>query len=220
MAYDFSEKFRKRRLLYNNEVMETDGFSNESSQINVNDQIDRSTNFNDEFGNVVESIKGRTLIDNNGPAIIGEDLDDKGDQNFADHVRVKRNEPINDSNIRHQLDVNLDSSPKNSRSNIDATNVYSDFMSKFKDLYVNPDHRNQSNTTIVDVAHLRHKRGVLSENSQRGKRMKRSVRHSKYRVATKNRKKGHDTLKSPRKPGMKKANKSSTFHNDLNFILI
>lgn len=195
-------------------MIETDGSLNETSRININDQIDKKTNFNEESGNVMESTKGRTLIDNNGPAIIGEDLDNKGDQDFADHVRVKRSEPIN----CHQLDVNLDFFPTTFHSNIDTINVYSN--TEFKDLYANPDHRNQSNTTIVDITHSRHKREVLSENSQRGKRMKRNIKHPIYRVATKNRKKRHDTLKSSRKPGMKKGNKSSTFYNDLDFILI
>ncbi|XP_025269734.1 uncharacterized protein LOC112639558 [Camponotus floridanus] len=192
-------------------MIETDGSLNETSRHNVNDQIAEDTNFNGKFGNVIESTKDRTLIDFKGPAIIDEGLDNKSDQNFADHVRVKRSEPINDSIIRHQLNMKLDSFSQNSRSNNDTRNVYGDLMSNFKDSYVNPDRRNRSNTTIVDVMHSRHKRGVLSETRQRGECPKRSVRQSKYRVAIKNRKKRHDTLKSPRKPGMKKANNSSTF---------
>lgn len=214
MARDLSKEFWKRRLLYNNEMIETDGSLNETSQLNVNAQIARDG----KFGDVIESTKDRTLIDFKGPAIIDEGLDNKSDQDFADHVRVKRSEPTNDSIIRHQLNMKLDSFSQNSRSNNDTRNVYGDLMSDFKDSYVNPDHRNRSNTIIVDVMHSRHKRGVLSETRQRGERLKRSVRQSKYRVATKNRKKRHDTLKSSRKPGKKKTDNSSTFRNDLNFI--
>lgn len=201
-------------------MIETDGSLNETSRFIVKtDQTAKDTNFNGELGNVIDSTKDRTLIDYKGPAIISEGLDNKSDQDFMDHVRVKRSEPTNDSITRHQLNMKLDSFPQNFRSNNEVTNVYGDFMSEFKDSYVNLDHRNRANTTIVDVTHSRHKRGVLSEDKQREK-VKRSVKHSKYRIVTKNRKKRHDTLKSSRKPGVKKANNSSTFRNDLNLILI
>ncbi|KAM0734404.1 SCO-spondin [Formica fusca] len=197
VARDSSEKFWKRRLLYKNEMIEIVGPLNETSRF-VNDQIAKDTNFSGKLENVMEDTKERTLIDYNGPVIIGEDLDNKSDQDFADHVRVKRNEPTNDSIIRHQLNhsVNIfDSSPRNFWSNTDETNVYGGSTFDF--------------ATIVNIPYLRHKRGVLSKkNRQHGKRIKRNIRHSKHRVGTENRKKKHDTLKSSRKPAKKKANNS------------
>lgn len=209
MARDSSEKFWKRRLLYKNEMIEIVGPLNETSRF-VNDQIAKDTNFSGKLENVMEDTKERTLMDYNGPVIIGEDLDNKSDQDFADHVRVKRNEPTNDSIIRHQLNHSLnifDSSPRNFWSNTDETNVYGGSTFDF--------------ATIVNIPYLRHKRGVLSKkNRQHGKRIKRNIRHSKHRVGTENRKKKHDTLKSSRKPAKKKANNSSIFRNDFDFILI
>ncbi|XP_072754211.1 uncharacterized protein [Anoplolepis gracilipes] len=213
VARDSFKKFWKRRLLHKNEVLETVGsLMNETSRL-VNNQIAKDTNLNGEFENVMENTKERTLIDYNDPAIIGEDLDNKNNQNFTDHVRVKRNGLTNDSIIDHQLNhtVNLfDSFPQRFWSNTDAINVYGDSTSDFKD-YVNSDHRNRSSildATILHIPYSQHKKGVLSKNRQYGKRMKRNIRHSKYRVGIENRKKKNDKLKSSRKSTMKKANNS------------
>lgn len=207
-------------------MVETVGSLNETSRL-LNDQIahqiTKDINFNRHLENVMENIKGRTLIDYNGPSIIGEDLDNKSDQDFADHVRVKRNELTNDSIIRHQLNhsVNIfDSSPKNFWS--DTTNVYGSSMFEFEGPYVNSDHKNRSNAlyaTTVDIPHLRYKRGVLSKKNRRETRLKRSIKHSKHHVGTENRKKKHDT-KSSRKSAKRKVNNSSIFRNNFYFILI
>ncbi|XP_050459196.1 uncharacterized protein LOC126855511 [Cataglyphis hispanica] len=214
VARDLSKKFWKRRLLHKNEMVETIGSLNETSRL-LNDQLDhqitKDINFNRDLENVMENIKGRTLIDYNGPSIIGEDLDNKSDQDLADHVRVKRNESINDSIIRHQSNhsVNIfDSSPKNFWSN--TTNVYDSSMFEFEGSYVNSDHKNRSNAlhaTTVDIPHLRYKRGVLSKKDRHGTRLKRSIRHLEHHVGTENRKKKHDT-KSSHKNVKKKVNNS------------
>lgn len=197
-------------------MVETVGSLNVTSRL-LNDQIDhqitKDINFNRDLENVMENIKGRTLIDYNGPSIIGEDLDNKSDQ---DHVRVKRNEPINDSIIRHQSNhsVNIfDSSPKNWS---DTTNVYDSTMFEFEGSYMNSDHKNRSNAlhaTTVDIPHLRYKRGVLSKKDRHGTRLKRSIQHSKHHVGTENRKKKHDT-KSSHKNVKKKVKNSSIFRNN------
>lgn len=225
MARDSSGKFWKRRLLDKNEVIETVISLNKTSPL-ANNQVAKDTNFNGELENVMENTKRRTLIDYNGPAIIGEYLDKKSDQDFADHVRVKRNKPINDSIIRHQSNYSVfDSFPRNFWNRTDTISVYGDSMSEFEGSYVNSDHGNLSSAlraTILDMPYSRHKRGILSKDRQHAKLKKRSVKHSKHRVrTTENGKKKHDTLKSSHKPAMKKANNSSIFRNfDFDFIFI
>ncbi|XP_011698070.1 PREDICTED: uncharacterized protein LOC105456004 [Wasmannia auropunctata] len=138
------------------------------------------------------SLNRRTLMDYNGP-VITEDLDDTGDQNLAGHIRVKRNEPI----VRHRpssvnFQVNL--LPRNSWRRTDVTSIFGD--SAFEGS--RSDHENRSGTTVdTMVSHSRHKRGLVSENGHRRKRVKGNTGYSKHNVETRNRNKKHGVSKSP-----------------------
>ncbi|EZA54549.1 hypothetical protein X777_05529 [Ooceraea biroi] len=132
-----------------------------------------------------------------------EDPNGKSDQDFANHVRIKRNEPTNDSTVyrRNRSTDSLESSPRNFYSSNNTINVFDNSISKFGEPYVDLDRRGLLNVpykTIADTPHPRHKRGVLSKTGERRKRVKGNIGNSRYHVGTQVKDKKHDTLKSSR----------------------
>ncbi|XP_012063470.1 PREDICTED: uncharacterized protein LOC105626785 [Atta cephalotes] len=149
-------------------------------------------------------------MDFNGPVII----EDMNDQNLANHIRVKRNEPI-----VHRRPSSVNLLPRNFQRRTDEPSIFSDATLKAS----RSEYENQSNTivdTMVPQSHKRHKRGILSENGHRRKRVKGNIGHSKHNVETKNKNKKHkaqSALKSPnqlvtkktKNPNLKKRNKNT-----------
>ncbi|XP_018371666.1 PREDICTED: uncharacterized protein LOC108766707 isoform X2 [Trachymyrmex cornetzi] len=183
VAHNSSVSFWKGRPLRGNKSLEIvrSGFPNETLRF-------RAAGYVNLEGYKNASLNTRTLMDFNGPVII-ENFDDMNDQNLVSHIRVKRNEPI-----AHRRPSSVNLLPRNFQRRTDETSIFSDSTLKGS----RSEYENQSDT-IVDtmVPQSRHKRGVLSENGHRRKRVKGNIGHSKHNVETKNKNKKHNTLKSP-----------------------
>lgn len=169
-------------------------------------------NLDFEEGYKTASANGRTLMDYNGPVIM-ENLDNTSDQDFASHVRVKRNEPIVRRRPSRSI-KSIDLFPQNSRHKIDATSVFGD--STFQGS--RSDRENRSNV-IMDIvaARLRRKRGIVSKSRYRRKRVKGNAGHSKHHVEMKKGKKNGvpKTVSSQQLNKKKTSNPSSSM-----FLLI
>ncbi|XP_018346243.1 PREDICTED: uncharacterized protein LOC108750898 isoform X2 [Trachymyrmex septentrionalis] len=117
---------------------------------------------------------------------------------FNDPIIIEDLDDMNDQNLRRT----------------DETSIFSDSTLKAS----HSEYENQSDT-IVDamVPHSRHKRGILSENGHRRKRVKGNIGHSKHNVETKSKNKKHNALKSPnqlvtkktKSPNLKKRKKNT-----------
>jgi len=164
-----------------------------------NDQIVKITSAK-RYRNLINSASRKTLIDYNGPAIM-EDLNGKNDQDFTNHVRVKRNEPTNDS-IVHRWNRSADSFNSLSQNSCDSNNVTnaSDSMSKLEASYMDLNRRSLPDIlyeAIADTSHPRYKRKILIKNGERRKRMKGNIGHSRHRIKdTKAKSKIHEILAS------------------------
>jgi len=129
-----------------------------------------------------------------------EDFNGKNDQDFTNHVRVKRNEPTNDSIVRWNRSADLfDSLSQNSCNSNNATNA-SDSVSKLGASYVDLNRRNLPDVlyeAIADNSHPRRKRKVLSKNGKHRKQVKGNIRHSRHHTkAAKVKSKKHGPSKS------------------------
>ncbi|XP_020300077.1 uncharacterized protein LOC109863847 isoform X3 [Pseudomyrmex gracilis] len=212
---DPSETFWKR-LFKKNESIKTVGLRYLNKTLHCNNgEIDKIVN-NEKHKSSMKNINRKTLMDYNDPAII-DDLDSESDQDLATYVRVKRNGlTINDSIGSHHSINFTDSFPQNIWSKPDAINALNNSISKYKGSNIDSDYRNQSDicSTVVDILHSRHSRGILSNTGDRRKRVKGSNRHSKHHIKTQVRNKKHDTLESFHKPIIKKANKRRSKKSD------
>lgn len=185
LAHNSSVSFWKRRPFCGNKSLEIirSKFPNETLRFRAAGGINLE-------GYKNASLNTRTLMDFNGPVII-EDLDDMNDQNLVNHIRIKRNEPI-----VHRRSSSVNLLPRNSQRRTDETSIFSDSTLKGS----RSKYENQSDT-IMDTTYIvpqsRYKRGVLSENGHRRKRVKGNIGHSKHNVETKNKNKKHNALKSP-----------------------
>ncbi|XP_067211735.1 uncharacterized protein [Linepithema humile] len=151
----------------------------------------------------MDSINKKTLVDYNGPAII-EDLQNRNDQDFTNHIRVKRNVLMNDSIINHQWNYSMNlinSFPlvsTNFWNKSDAINLFN------KGSNLNTDGRIQYSDvfyrTTISMPYLRHKRRVLSRSKRHKKHAKENTKHTKIGN------KKHSTSKFSQKSIMKKAN--------------
>ncbi|XP_018307970.1 uncharacterized protein PFB0145c [Mycetomoellerius zeteki] len=205
LAHNSSVSFWKRRPFCGNKSLEIirSKFPNETLRFRAAGGINLE-------GYKNASLNTRTLMDFNGPVII-EDLDDMNDQNLVNHIRIKRNEPI-----VHRRSSSVNLLPRNSQRRTDETSIFSDSTLKGS----RSKYENQSDT-IMDTTYIvpqsRYKRGVLSENGHRRKRVKGNIGHSKHNVETKNKNKKHNALKSPnqlvtkktKNPNSKKRNKNT-----------
>jgi len=188
LAHDSSGSFWKQTSFRGNKLLEIVG--SESPNELVRFQAAGDINL-ERYKNA--SANRKTLMDYNDPVMI-KDLDDMSDQNLASHIRVKRNEPI----VRRS---GIGLLPQNSRRKTDMASTFVD--STFKGSY--SDHENRSGTTMdIAVLHSRHKRGVLSKNGYRRKRVRENTGHSKYNVKMRNKK--HGVLKSHNQLVTKKTN--------------
>lgn len=99
LIHDSSKNFWKRKLLYKNDLNKITKLRplNKIFHFNSN-QIVKNVTAKEKYKNVMD---GLTLVDYNGPAII-EDLQNRSDQDFTNHIRVKRNVLMNGSIINHQ----------------------------------------------------------------------------------------------------------------------
>lgn len=99
LIHDSSKNFWKRKLLYKNDLNKITKLRplNKIFHFNSN-QIVKNITAKEKYKNVMD---GLTLVDYNGPAII-DDLQNRSDQDFTNHIRVKRNVLMNGSIINHQ----------------------------------------------------------------------------------------------------------------------
>jgi len=204
LAHD-SRNFWKRKLLCKNDSIKTTKLRSLNKIFHSDsNKIVKNTNAKEKYKNIINNINKKTLVDYNGPAII-EDLQNRSDQDFTNHIRVKRNILMNDSIINHQWNysINLvDSFPlvsTNFWNKSDAKNLFN------KGSNLNADRKIQYPgvfyRTTTNMPYSRHKRRILS-------RSKRHKKHAKGNIKqhTKIGNKKHGTLKSFQKSVTKKAN--------------
>lgn len=202
MAHDSFGSFWKQRPFRGNESIEVVGSRSPNKILRLDDRATRDTNLEGRYKNANER---RTLMDYKGPVIM-EDPDDTSDQDLANHIRIKRSEPI----IHHQSNrsMNLiDSLSRNFQRRINATSIFGNLMFEGS----RSDRENPSAITVDTIAsHSRRKRGVLPKNGHRRKRVKGNAGHLKHHVEMRNRNKKHDVLKPPHELVTKKTNNSSS----------
>lgn len=172
-------------------------------------QIVKNTNAEENYKNAM-SINKKTLVDYNGPTII-EDLQNRSDEDFTNHIRIKRNILRNDSIINHQWNYSMnliDSFP------LVSTNFWnkSDQINLFNEgSNLNTDRRIQYPDSFYKVTtnmpYSRHKRRVLP-------RRKRHKKHAKGKIEqhAKISNKKHGILKSSQKSATKKTNNLRMFN--------
>jgi hypothetical protein len=183
-SYDFTTYWQDEPIYENNLTKIAGPRSSIKSPCLKNNQIVKITSAKG-YRNLINSASRKTLIDYNGPAIM-EDLNGKNDQDFTNHIRVKRNEPANDS-IVHRWNRSADSFDSLLRNSCDTNNVTnaSDSVSKLGVSYVDLNRRSLPDVfyeAIADTSHPRYKRRVLIKNGEHRKRMKGNAGHSRHHI--------------------------------------
>lgn len=215
------ESFWKRRLLHKNDSIESSS-SNEASRPE-DGQIANGTSTTRGYRCATESANERTLMDYNGPAIMADHDGTSDREESANHIRVKRSESTDDSNVRRHRRSNRSASPVDSLPRLCVSRsdaIYANLgesSSKIETVYATTvaDRKDRSGVQLDGSSietHPRHRRGVLQADAKHRRRAKGTTRRSKHRVGTEARgKKKHGTAKSSRKPVTKKTNTSGTF---------
>lgn len=203
LACDSSENFWKRKLLYDDNSIKRISLESLSKLSQVESGQGQAKYTNAEHKWTIEDINKETLMNFNGPVIMG-DFDNVNDQTSANYIRVKRSE-TNNSIIHHQWNhsMNLIDSRANLCNKNDTISAFGESTSKLEGSYIDSNYKDGLDVTKRSIRiYSRRKRGVLSKNGRRRKRIKGNIaRRRKTKIDSKK----HDTIsKSSHKPGTRK----------------